>query len=212
MTVRTPIMAHQTITRLKWIEDIRVIDFFIQEKFEEGILIFNQNHINRLRHFEHANTFIMKMVFLEHLKQDVQFAKLIYKDFGIKLELKALSKKHKDYEKAISAEIEMAVRLNQELTSNASVTKFGFSGYMKVNYMNEISVKEYFRLIDYFNAPRETERPEPLNYKAGWLEDMVAPIESILLSVSSPDYFSYKDDVYKYNDSLLGLYDNKSKI
>ena len=203
-TIKTPVPAYQVFTYANELMGLKILKLFDEGNISEGTKLFNRLHENRLRHFLHANTLMIKLINLYHLKNDLYLANIIKEKHNINLPLKKLTPSHISIEEAINSEIEMMLNTNTLMTSNTSVTKMGFIGvgHAKLNFMNEVGMQSYFRLIDYYNDFSKKIKPEYIEFNPTFFERTIAPIEVILLRFMIPDYFDYKNEFINYNNSV----------
>lgn len=208
-TIETPIYGGDILPILNNLTNLRILSLLENGQYNIAKVLYSELHENKISHLRHANTIIYKMFMLSFLNNDIDLARFADTSHNLKLTPKELTQEDISIERAMDFEIEMALRLNPTLSSNVGVSFNSIDNYMKLNYINEISIQRYLNIIDYFNLSRadtenfkasgKTINPE---FKPTFFEKNVAPIETILLGISTPDFSIYKDDLYEYNDNV----------
>jgi hypothetical protein len=204
-TVNSPIPAFQNLTKMTIYSYLYFIDLMENGFDKQMEKEFYLNHKQKLAHFLESNTLIHKMVIFASIERDLSFAKEIYNQYGIKLELDELLNNHMSFQKVIRSEMEGMFNLHDRITKNIIYDNYGivfkYSGYMSLNYMNEVSANRYLKIIDYYDF--KITKDEALKvYEPTFIERFISPIESIYLAMAVPDYLEYRDEYVKYNEDL----------
>ena len=199
-TINSPFNDYQTFSYANTLMGIKILKLFEDGKSSSATKLFENLHNQRHLHILNANTLISKLIFFNHLEKDLFLAKIVKEKYNINLNIKKLSYDHIDVEKAINSEIEMMLNLTPTLTSSISVTRMGIEGHFKINFMNEIGMRTYFKIIDYYKDTENKVKPQFEVFVPSFTEKIIAPIEVVLLDVATPDFFSYKDEFLAYNN------------